>query len=530
MKLLGFLCLLSFGMSAVGISARAESIPQLVQGSGKYTLLVDGKPYFVLGAQVHNSSGWPNILESAWPDLERMHANTIMVPAYWEAIEPAHGRFDFTNIDAAIDGARQHGMRIALLWFGTWKNGGMAYVPTWVKEHPQEYPPMLDESGHAISVLSPLAEANLAEDRDAFVALMRHLREKDGDRHTVILVQVENEAGSLGSDRDYSKAANSAFEGSVPDIVTASLKKQHGSWPQVFGADAPEAFSAYYVARYIGQVAEAGKRAYPLPMYVNVWPREQPGLLRPGLSSPSGGAVSWLLDMWKRVAPAVDVIGPDNYDTNFMLFRTICDRYARADNPLLIPETGTSPAHARHTFYAVADYNSIGISVFGVDGNASYGKAVDRESETAINYRLIGQAIPQLLSMRDEGHLHAAVEEDGIANPQMSFDDYDAVARFGAVNNVYGGDRGAGNPEIDGRVLIGQLGADEFLVLGSHANIVFQPKLGDAKKQAVVVSVEEGNYENGVWKMTRLLNGDETYFGLILPREGAMLRVRLMRR
>jgi len=529
-RFLRFVGLLSLGVCAAGIGARAESLPQLVQGKSGRTLLVDGKPYFVLGAQVHNSSGWPATLESAWPDLERIHANTIMVPAYWEAVEPARGQFDFANIDAAIDGARQHGLRIALLWFGTWKNGGMAYVPAWVKENPQEYPPMLDENGNAINALSPLSETNLAADRDAFAALMRHLRDKDGERHTVIMVQVENEAGSLGSDRDYSKAANSAFQNGVPDIVVTSLKKQHGSWQQVFGADAPEAFSAYYVARYIGQVAEAGKRAYPLPTYVNVWPREQPGLLRPGFSSPSGGAVSWLLDMWKQVAPAVDVIGPDNYDTNFMLFRMICDRYARADNPLLIPETGTSPAHARHAFYAIADYNSIGISVFGVDGNAPRGKAVDRESETAINYRLIGAVIPQLLSMRDEGHLHAAVEEDGIANPQMLFDNYDAVARFGTVSNVYGGDRGAGNPEIDGRVLVGQLGTDEFLVLGSHANVVFQPKLGDTKKQAVVVSVEEGSYENGVWKRTRLLNGDETYFGLILPREGAMLRVKLMRR
>ncbi len=508
--------------------AIAETMPRLDHENGQFTLLVDGKPYLLLGAQVHNSSGWPENMATLWPTLLQLHANTVMVPVYWQAVEPEPGHFDFSMVDAIVQGARQNGLHLTLSWFGTWKNGGMAYTPSWVKDNPQKYPRMLDENGNPIEVLSPLSNVNMKADRTAFAAFMAHLRSVDSEQHTVIMVQVENEAGALGSDRDYSATANQAFRGSVPQIVLSSLHKTSGTWQQVFGANAPEVFSAYYTARYINQVAEAGKRAFPLPMYVNVWPREQAGFLRPGFSSPSGGAVSYLLDMWKKVAPSIDIIGPDNYDTNFLLFRTIDRRYARPDNPLLVPETGNSMAHARHMFYVFANRQGLGISMFGVHP-FSPSKKKDGENEIAINYRLIAPAIPSLLSLRDAGHLQAAVEEFGIANPELSFDQYDAVARFGPVLNGYGGERGQGNPDISGRALIGQIAPDEFLIVGCNANVVFSPKLGDSQKHAELVTIEEGEFVNGEWRRTRLLNGDETYFGLVLPHDGATLRVKLIR-
>lgn len=499
----------------------AAGLPRLAKQNGKYTLLVDDKPYLVLGAQVHNSSGWPRVMAGNWAMLKNLHCNTVAAPVYWEAVEPRPGEFDFAAVDGIIEGARQNGFRLILLWFGTWKNGNMDYTPPWVKENPARYPRMLNSAGRPIRVLSPHAKANADADSRAFAALLGHLREFDGERNTVIMVQVENEAGSLGSDRDYSEAANKAFDGPVPDIVLTSLKKKPGDWKSVFGADAPEVFQAYHVARYINQVAEAGKKAYPLLMYVNVWPREQVGFLRAGETYPSGGAVSNLLDMWKAVAPAIDILAPDIYDSNFLPYRTLCQRYQRPDNPLLVPETGSSVAHARHMFYIFGEFDGLGIAPFGVDGRG------DRLKEIAINYRLLSPAAPALLALRQAGNLRSAVEEEGIANALVSFDRFEAVARFGPVRSSYSGDNGTGNPGVTGRVLVGQLAPNEFLLLGCDANVVFRPKLGDPHPTAQIVTAEEGTFEDGQWKRTRLLNGDETYFGLILNGEGTTLRVKL---
>jgi len=45
---------------------------------------------------------------------------------------------------------------------------------------------------------------------------MRRIREVDGDAHTVIMVQVENEVGMLPDARDHSPAANAAYSQPVP--------------------------------------------------------------------------------------------------------------------------------------------------------------------------------------------------------------------------------------------------------------------------------------------------------------------------
>jgi hypothetical protein len=512
--------------------AYAQAIPAIEKSNGHYHLLVDGKPYFVLGAQVHNSSGWPSSLEQAWPVLAAMHCNTISVPVYWEAIEPSEGTFDFSTVDSIVQGARAHNLHVLLSWFGTWKNGAMTYVPAWVKENPTKYPPVLDSSHQPVEALSPLGDASREADRTAFAALMSHVKSIDSAQHTVILVQVENEAGVLGSDRDYSAQGDTRFQESVPQEVLTALGKpaQHGNWTSVFAERAPEAFMSYWTARYIDSVAEAGKSVYELPMYVNVWPREQPGLLRPGFSSPSGGAVAWLLPMWKRVAPHIDVISPDIYDENEDSYQNLLTLYNRPDNPLYVPETGGSIAHAKNMFLTFASSNSLGVSIFGVDGGLSAQDLASYKgwaSEVAMNFALFGPAASTLRALSDTGHLQTAIEEDGLANPAMNFDRFDIAVRFGPVLDGYGGPRGRGNPQRNGRVLVGQVSPDEFLIAGMSANLIFAPKLGSPQTRAMLVTVEEGHFDAGVWHRDRLLNGDETAFGVTLNPHGTTLKVKV---
>ena len=528
------LLLLLFAMSLSSVLlAQARNLPRLEKHGDHYQLQVDGKPFFILGAQVHNSSGFPAAMDASWPVLHAIHCNTVSVPVYWEAIEPKQGTFDFTAIDAIIKGAREQGLHLTLSWFGTWKNGAMTYVPQWVKENPARFPLVLDATNHPVEALSPIYDASREADRTAFAEFMRHLKEVDGTTHTVIFIQVENEAGVLGSDRDYSPQATASFQGPVPADVLSSLRKtvpSRSTWTQVFAERAPEAFMSYWTARYIGSVAEAGKAVYPLPMYVNVWPREQPGLLRPGFSSPSGGAVAYLLDMWKQVAPAIDIIAPDIYDENIDSYKDLLALYDRPDNALFVPETGGSIHHAENMFLVFAAKNAVGISIFGVDAGLSTEDLKSYKgwaSEIAMNYALFGPAADIWRSLSDAGHMQAAIEQEGLANPGLSFDAFDAAVRFGPVTNGYGGPRGRANPQRNGRVLIGQLAPSEFLIAGMNANIIFAPKLGAPMTKAMLLSVEEGHFEAGEWKVDRLLNGDETAFGLTLPAHGQTLKVKV---
>jgi hypothetical protein len=503
-------------------------MPRLVRQSGKHTLEVDGKPFIELGAQVHNSSGWPRTMEGIWPLLKNLDCNTVEIPVYWEYVEPEPGQFRFDVVDGLVEGARHNDLRLILLWFGTWKNGVMDYAPAWIKQNPAKYPRMQDHLHQEIRVLSPHSRATLEADARAFSALLGHLKEIDGDRHTVIMLQVENEPGSLGSVRDFSEEANRIFAGPAPAALVEALHKKPGAWSEVFGADADEIFAAWHVARYIDEVAAAGKKVYPLPLYVNVWLREQSNFIRPGEAYPSGGATSNMLDVWKAAAPSIDLLAPDIYISDYVAFRRICDEYRRPDNPLLIPESGAPLPFARYMFYALADFDALGFSPFGIDRYGENGQPKDEARPMQDNYRLLGPLLPLIAELQGTGKLRAAVEEDHITSHLMTFEQFQVLAQFGDVRSGYAGSSAAGTKERSGRALAAQLAPDEFLLAGFDTRVSFRPVAANPRQRAQFVSVEEGTYENGQWKAARRLNGDETFFGVGLPHQGTVLRVKLM--
>jgi hypothetical protein len=510
-------------------TALAQPMPKFVAKDGRYTFLVDGKPYIALGAQVHNSSGWASTMEEVWPQLEALHVNTVEVPVYWQAVEPQPGKFNFEELDRIIEGARSKKLRLILLWFATWKNGMMNYTPEWIKTNPEKYPRVIGPNGKGILVLSPHSKANLDADRKAFRALMSHLKQFDGTKQTVIMVQVENESGSLGSLRDYSEEANQLFASAVPDVLVKALKREPGTWKQVFGPDADEFFSAYSVATYINEVAKGGKAVYPLPLYVNAWLRSERTLERPGDTYPSGGPTFNVLDIWKAVTPDINLIAPDIYHSDFIAFQRDCNYYRRPDNPLFIPETGGGTANARYLFYALAD-GALGFAPFGVDELDGSRKLRPELTAMAMNYQLLTPAIPALAELQSVGKLHCAVAEHLRNSDLVHLDSYDAQVDFHIPRGwaVPGQTNTPANAnELAGRALIGELAPDELLVLGFDSRVRLLSH-DPEKKAAIYVRVEEGQFDSGVWKMKRLWNGDEIDFGLRLPPQGTVLKVKLM--
>ncbi len=116
--------------AADATAAVAEApVPQIVTRDGRHALLVDGEPFLILGAQVNNSSNWPKALENVWPAIDVVKPNTVMVPVAQEQVEAKEGTFDFSFVDTLLEQAREHDVRLVLLWFATWKNNGPNYAP-----------------------------------------------------------------------------------------------------------------------------------------------------------------------------------------------------------------------------------------------------------------------------------------------------------------------------------------------------------------------------------------------------------------
>lgn len=553
--------------------AQSTPAPKLVQQEGRHALLVDGSPYLVLGAQIGNSSAWPSLLEEkVWPALEAMHVNTAEAPVYWEQVEAEPGKFDWTNVDALLTGARQHHLHLILLWFGTWKNGNDHYVPQWVKRDTARYPRMINSAGNPIDDLSADSPTNLDADRKAFTALMHHLAEMDSAEHTVLMMQVENESGGIGAARDFSAASNREFVGAVPAELVKAMGSKPGTWSEVFRSTADESFQAWHQARYINAIVEAGKREFNIPMYCNVWLAYPPGELperhiaTPGIGYPSGGPNQLMLPLWKAAAPAIDLIGPDVYSSDPSFVLNILDMYRRPDNPLWIPEIGQGDNYAPF-FFAALGRGTIGFSPFGVDWTGSHQPGSVPRSH-ATNYALIGPMARTLAKLNFEGRIQTAIEAAGGVDQQVLFTasvsaakalstaerneiltdpatganaatpaeqvgtpatraadaagDWVAEVRFGFPQRD--GQPAPGSSNKEGRLLIAQLASDQFLLTGIGGSVFFHRPGYLPGIRMQILTAEEGYYTPSttpggteVWHSVRILNGDETDRGIRFP-------------
>jgi hypothetical protein len=516
----------------VCLAAQASEAPRIEQKDGRYALLADGRPFLILGGQIHNSSSWPSEFPQVWKSMEAMHANTVEAPVYWEQLEPREGQFDYSNVDQLVEGARAHNLHAVLLWFGTWKNGNMHYVPAWVKNDPKRFPNVIRPDGEPIDVLSPNSRNSLEADKAAFVALMRHLKQIDGEAHTVLLVQVENESGNIGSVRDNSAEANREFGGPVPADLLAASHKQPGTWAQVFGGEADEIFQMYYQAKYINEIAAAGKREFDIPCYINVWVRypaaelPQRQLDTPGLGYPSGGAVQKLVGLWRALAPSIDMIGPDIYTDNSQLYHQVMAAYHRPDNPLWIPETGRDDSFAKFFFSALGE-GAIGFSPFGVDQTGWNTLGDHAWNGHSANFAIIGPMSREIAQFEFDGKLKTAVEEPGQATQELDFGAWQATVSFGFPQSD--GRPAPGTKDAHGAALVAQLGPDEFLVTGVDASVVFHLPGKMPWIRSQIVTAEQGTYDGGAWKPMRLWNGDETDRGLRFFQKPEAVRVTMGR-
>lgn len=511
-------------------------MPAILEKNGRYALLVDGRPYFILGGQAHNSSGWPAMLPHLWSAVAELHANTLEVPVYWEQVEPVEGKFDFSLVDTLLAQARAHGTRLVLLWFATWKNGSNHYMPAWMKLQAAKYPNCVGVNGGEIDSPSPIAEATLLADKKAFAAFMRYLKQAD-PVHTVIMVQVENEPGAWGTVRDYSAAAQKLFARPVPaELVKPEVLRAlghadaaqtvghpdavAGSWASVFGGDADEYFQAWYVAHYIGEVAAAGKAEYPLPLYVNVALRDP--LTHPAANNyESGGATDNVIPIYKAAAPAIDLVAPDIYLPENEKCEKVIDLYTRPDNPLFVPEAALTGDKVKY-LYAVLAHGGIGFSPFGIDGEHA-----DSLASFAAEYALLTSLMSQLAQWAAAGKISALLEPDDHSNQTADLGGWQASGIFGTGR----GDHRHPNMRSTGKLLIIQTDANTFLVTGTLARITFKPIGGDKGKAWQYLRVEEGSYENGVFKPMRVLNGDETdWGGPAFGRNPVLLRITLVTR
>ena len=220
-------------------------------------------PYPILGGELSNSATTSvEDIDEVMPRMKALGLNTVLVPAYWELMEPVEGQFDFTLIDRTIDVARQEQLHVIFLWFGAWKNSMSCYAPGWFKQDTKRFPRAVTADGKPMEIASCFSDNVLQADLKAFSALMKRIKERDQQREVVIMMQIENEIGMLESARDHSPLAEKAY--------------QKERWAERYGTDdyADEQFMALYYARYVEHLAKAARQIHDMPLYVTLRPQD----------------------------------------------------------------------------------------------------------------------------------------------------------------------------------------------------------------------------------------------------------------
>jgi hypothetical protein len=508
----------------------AADLPHFSAGAGAQQFLVHGKPFLIRGGELGNSSAaMPAQADAILPAMARLQLNTVLVPVAWEQVEPKEGVFDFNLLDHWIDVARRQHLHLVLLWFGTWKNAFSEYAPDWVKADMKRFPRAQSAHGAPLEILSTFGTATLRADSRAFRSLMAHLRDKDQEQQTVLMVQVENEIGYLGPGRDRSPQADREFDGPVPPDLIAGLTarrtelspelaghfdpKGH-AWREVFGDAANEVFMAWRYALFVNSVAQAGKSEYSLPMYVNA---QLPSLMeRPG-EYPSGGPHPYYLAVYRTIAPAIDFYAPDIYWPEFEYW---VKRYQIPGNPIFIPEAKIDSA-PWNALYAYGAAKAIGVCPFGIDSLQPPSNPGDSEPPIMQVYAAVSSLEDVLTAAQNAGRtrglvLHATSPR---AAQSVALGGYLFEASLSRAWST-----GALQTN-DGGMLLIESQPDEFLVVGSGLTVKMIRDPDTDAKTAGIASIEEVSRAGAEWAVSARLNGDQSNQGRQLTMDPHKIRI-----
>src|SRR5258708_2783163 len=384
----------------------------------------------------------------------------------------------------------------------------------WVKTDIKRFPRAQAANGTPLEILSTLGTETLRLDSRAFAALMSHLREKDLEQQTVLMVQVENEVGYLGPGRDRSPEAVKQFAGAVPrELIQKLLAKrtelsselgaqfnpQGDTWSEVFGEAATEVFMAWGYASYIDSVAQAGKKQYALPMYVNA---QLPSLMeRPG-EYPSGGPHPYYLDVYRAVASAIDFYSPDIYWPEFEYW---VRRYQIHGNPIFIPEARieSSPYNA---LYAYGAAKAFGFCPFGIDGLHAPASSTDAKPTIMQAYAALSNLEDIIEAAQVAGRTRGVVlhANSPRAAQSVSLGGYIFEASLSRAWKT-----GASLAD-DGAMLLLESRPDEFIVVGSGLTVKMSRDLDTDNRIAGIASIEQVSKAGSEWVVSARLNGDQS--------------------
>jgi len=225
---------------AMASATRGHAQQQHSFALGKNAFLLDDKPFQMICGEMHYS----RIPREAWRQRMKMARamglNTIGTYVFWNIQEPEKGKFDFSgnnDIAAFVRTAREEGLWVVLrpspYVCAEWEFGGYPY---WLQ----------NEKG---LVVRSKEKSYLAEYRRYLLALGKQLAPLQVNHGgNILMIQVENEYGSYGDNKEYLEINRRIFQEAGFDGLLYTCDQANdlakgylpGLLPAVNGIDDPQ--------------------------------------------------------------------------------------------------------------------------------------------------------------------------------------------------------------------------------------------------------------------------------------------------
>lgn len=217
-KFLSLWCLLALLL----VASPARSATSMKTFSvGKGTFLLDGKPFVIKAAELH----YPRIPRPYWEQRIKMckalGMNTICMYVFWNIHEQRQDHFDFTgqnDIAAFVRLCQKNGMYVIVrpgpYVCAEWEMGGL---PWW----------LLKKKDIRLRERDPFFMERVKVFEKQVAGQLASLSNANGG--PIIMVQVENEYGSYGVDKQY--------VGEIRDVLKQDWQNKEGRYPVLFQCD-----------------------------------------------------------------------------------------------------------------------------------------------------------------------------------------------------------------------------------------------------------------------------------------------------
>lgn len=191
----------------------------------KEDFMLNGQPFKIISGAIH----YFRLPTSQWEDslynLKALGANTVETYLPWNIHEPAEGVFDFAgmkDVEAFVSLAQRLGLwvilRPSVYICAEWEFGGL---PAW----------LLKESGIRLRSTDERFMSRVANYYQELLPRLAPLQVTQGG--PVLMMQIENEYGSYGMDKEYLKATKALMEAGGIEVP---LFTSDGAWEEALDA------------------------------------------------------------------------------------------------------------------------------------------------------------------------------------------------------------------------------------------------------------------------------------------------------